>query len=150
MPVTGKANSTTYTLHKTGDIDMYQKGVARTDYTTKAWAQGDGGFEWTVPETGWYYLKSTFNGVDNTPNSLTHYQKFMLMKKNPGSSSADCIASDSTFQYDQTKNLALDKEPAAILHLEKGAKIFPRIWCSEAGKKFSTILWVVKFGGGAL
>lgn len=150
MPVIGKANSTSYTLHKKGDIDIYEKRIPGVLYTTKAWAQGDGGFSWTVPETGWYYLKASFDGEMYGRDSKTHFQSFRLMKQNEGSTTSDLIAYDTTFQYDQTNNLCLDKEVATVLKLKKGTRIFPLIWCGEAGKKFDTALWVVKFGGGTV
>ena len=29
-------------------------------YTTASWSHGTGGYSWTVPKTGWYYLRSQF------------------------------------------------------------------------------------------
>lgn len=150
MPITGRANSTTYNLHKTGDIDVYQKAVPEALYITKQWAQGTGGFEWIVPETGWYYLKASFWGEKYAAGSMTSFQSFQLKKQSPGAITSDTIAMDTTFRYDQTNTLCLDKEVATIGYFTKGTKIFPRVWCGEEGKKFGTVLWVIKFGGGTV
>lgn len=102
--------------------------------TTKAWSQADGGFSWSVPTTGWYYLQAKFtkaaNGADYTAGDM----QLHLKSEKKGGVRYDTISKLNSMTV---------AELNTVSRLEKGDKIFPNVHVAQAGLKLNTRLFVV-------
>ena len=41
-----------------------------SEYTTKSWSEGSGGFNFSIPSAGWYYLAARFEAVSGQTMSI--------------------------------------------------------------------------------
>lgn len=101
--------------------------------TTKEWLQADGGFSWSVPTAGWYYLKVGFtktkDGSDYTGDMQLH-----IKSEKKGSIAYGFISKLSSMTVSEINT---------ILQLAEGDKIFPNVHTAKAGLKFNTSLYPV-------
>ena len=101
--------------------------------TTKAWTQADGGFSWSVPTTGWYYLQAKFTKTKDGSDYTGDMQFHLKSKKNDG------------IRYNTISKLSSMTvvELNTVVRLVEGDKIFPNVHTAQAGLKLNTRLFVV-------
>ena len=101
--------------------------------TTKAWTQADGGFSWSVPTTGWYYLQAKFTKTKDGSDYTGDMQFHLKSKKNDG------------IRYNTISKLSSMTvvELNTVARLVEGDKIFPNVHTAQAGLKLNTRLFVV-------
>lgn len=59
------------TLRKqNGKLDWTSGQTSSQNYTTASWTEGTGGFNFSVPSFGWYYISARFEGVSGTASAI--------------------------------------------------------------------------------
>lgn len=110
----------------------YISGVVQ--YTTASWTTGTGGFSYTIPKSGWYFLRSTFSGVSGGMTSA----QFQL-KVGTGA-----VGYNSVYNSTSAGNAWEGSMPiidcCAIIYCSKGSVITPYIHTATAGVIIGTKL----------
>ena len=101
--------------------------------TTKEWLQADGGFSWSVPTAGWYYLKVGFTKTKDCSDYTGDIQLHIKSEKK-GSIAYGFISKLSSMTVSEINT---------VLQLAEGDKIFPNVHTAKAGLKFNTSLYPV-------
>ena len=108
--------------------------ASKTTFTTSSWSQGSGGFSWTVPVSGWYFLRAEFTKNANS-NELQNEFRPTIIAKNQG-----LLASETYYRFN-SMTLA---DISTIVHLNKDDILYPNVHINEAGLLFDTSLYVVR------
>ena len=101
--------------------------------TTKEWIQADGGFSWSVPTAGWYYLQVKFTKAKDGSDYTGDMQLHIKSEKNGGIAYGSISKLNSMAVY----------ELNTVAKLAEGDKIFPNVHVAKAGLKFNTQLFTV-------
>ncbi len=102
-------------------------------YTTASWETGTGGFSWTCPETGWYYLKALFSGKSGT---MGYYQ---LQLRTTGANNLLAYGSGNAW----TGTMPV-QEISTIAQISKGETITPLVFNGTSGIVITTRLYYVR------
>lgn len=96
--------------------------TSRVNYNTKVWSTGLGGFEWTCPKTGLYYVKGTFYPTtDGSGVALSGNWQFQLKLKSASSSNIACIGSESGLNTNSMNIISTD----TIIQITKDDVVYP-------------------------
>ena len=101
--------------------------------TTKEWIQADGGFSWSVPTAGWYYLQAKFTKAKDGSDYTGDMQLHLKSEKNGGIAYGSISKLNSMAVY----------ELNTVAKLAEGDKIFPNVHVAKADLKFNTQLFTV-------
>ena len=101
--------------------------------TTKEWIQADGGFSWSVPTAGGYYLQARFTKAKDGSDYTGDMQLHLKSEKNGNITYGSISKLNSMAVY----------ELNTVAKLTEGDKIFPNVHVAKADLKFNTQLFTV-------
>lgn len=108
--------------------------TSKITFTTSSWSQGSGGFLWTVPVSGWYFVSAEF--IKNTESEeLQNEYRPYIKAKNQGA-----LVGQTYYRFNSMTLVTLN----TIVHLNKDDILYPNVHVEKAGLIFDTSLYVVR------
>lgn len=111
--------------------------TSASNYTTASWTQGSGGFQFSVPSSGWYYMSARFEGVSGTASAI----QFQL-RQNGDNIASNGIVTDT--ESDIWRGTMPIENVTTIVYCNVGDVITPYIHTEIAGIIVRTYLAYVR------